>query len=132
MEDNLLTDLKKLQSAFDGLVLKGGGLNTLFRGITKGLTLMVNILSGEVIQTGIKKVVSKQSLTEAKGILNALDPTDNVKALKQLGSIMALIQKRVEEGGKFGAQTQKWIGVLEVLTDRYNKLASAAKIVHRS
>ncbi len=45
MEDNLETDLKKLQSAFDALIQKGTPLNELIRDIVNGLRDWVNVIN---------------------------------------------------------------------------------------
>ncbi|MCR9252295.1 MAG: phage tail tape measure protein [bacterium] len=45
MEDNLATDLKLLESAFDGLVMQGSALNGVFRGTVQFLTGLVNKVS---------------------------------------------------------------------------------------
>jgi len=42
MEDNLQTDLVKLQSAFEGIILKGGVLSGTLRELVQGLTALAN------------------------------------------------------------------------------------------
>jgi len=47
MEDNLIGDWTKLGSAWDGMIQKGGGVNTVLRAIVQNLTEIVHMVSGE-------------------------------------------------------------------------------------
>jgi len=65
MQDNLDNDLKLLSSAWDGMVMKGGALNNVFRDTVKYLTEIVENLSGE--QAMDKRLRAAEKAAKALG-----------------------------------------------------------------
>lgn len=76
MGDNLEGDVKKLNSAFESLILSGGGISTTLRELVQGLTDLINVLNS----SGFIKAVS-----EGLGALlkQALIIPNIVKAIKE-------------------------------------------------
>lgn len=119
MEDNLDGSLKKLSSAFEGLILnEGGDFNDFIRSVVDGLTVMIRAIEGidtalEVFDQQLKQISSlgfadfNLSIEAATDLFELFD-TESGKSVKSvIGSFKQLDDASLKSAGVRGFYIQK-------------------------